>query len=64
MKQVLTNNSPNADRIYRVYTRGSLNGDFEMVASPAPIGAAFEKEIPGVKEFYQSNANRFSCVTI
>ncbi len=23
--------SPNADRIYRVYTRGSLNGDFEFL---------------------------------
>ena len=33
---------PNSDRIYRVYTRGSLNGDFEMVATPAPIGAAFK----------------------
>jgi putative ABC transport system permease protein len=43
--------SPNADRIYRVYTRGSLNGDFEFVASPAPIGAAFKEEIPGVENF-------------
>jgi putative ABC transport system permease protein len=40
--------SPNSDNIYRVYTRGSLNGDFEMVATPAPIGAAFVNEIPGV----------------
>lgn len=39
---------PTSDRIYRVYTRGSLNGDFEMVATPAPIGAAFVNEIPGV----------------
>ena len=43
--------SPNADRIHRVYTRGSLNGDFEMVATPAPIGAAFVEEIPGVLNF-------------
>ena len=43
--------SPNSDRIYRVYTRGSLNGDFEMVATPAPIGAAFKEEIPGVENF-------------
>lgn len=41
---------PNADRIYRAFTRGSLNGDFEMVATPAPIGAAFVNEIPGVLE--------------
>ncbi len=33
--------SSNADKIYRVVTRGSLNGDFEMTASPAPVGAAF-----------------------
>jgi len=42
---------PNSERIYRVYTRGSLNGDFEMVATPAPIGAAFKEEIPGVENF-------------
>ncbi len=43
--------SSNADKIYRVVTRGSLNGDFEMTASPAPVGAAFVEEIPGVLNF-------------
>jgi len=43
--------SPNANRIYRVFTKGSLNGDFEMIASPAPVGAAFKNEIPGVENF-------------
>jgi putative ABC transport system permease protein len=43
--------SSNADQIYRVATRGSLNGDFEMAVSPAPVGAAFVEEIPGVINF-------------
>jgi len=43
--------SSNANEIYRVATRGSLNGDFEMVVSPAPVGAAFVEEIPGVINF-------------
>jgi putative ABC transport system permease protein len=43
--------SSNSNQIYRVATRGSLNGDFEMVASPAPVGAAFVEEIPGVINF-------------
>ncbi len=38
-----------ADRIYRVATRGSMAGnDFNMAVSPAPVGAAFQREIPGV----------------
>ncbi len=38
-----------ADRIYRVATRGSLSGnDFNMAVSPCPVGAAFVNEIPGV----------------
>ncbi len=43
--------SSNVDQIYRVATRGSLNGDFEMVVSPAPVGTAFVEEIPGVINF-------------
>jgi putative ABC transport system permease protein len=43
--------STNTDQIYRVATRGSLNGDFEMAVSPAPVGAAFVNEIPGVINF-------------
>ncbi len=38
-----------SDRIYRVSTHGSLAGnDFDMAISPAPVGAAFQREIPGV----------------
>ncbi|MFC1784472.1 ABC transporter permease [Candidatus Neomarinimicrobiota bacterium] len=44
-------NSSNSKNIYRVNTRGSLNGDFEMAVSPAPVGAAFVDEIPGVINF-------------
>ncbi len=43
--------SSNSNQIYRVATRGSLNGDFEMAVSPAPVGAAFVEEIPGVINF-------------
>ncbi|MEE8335061.1 MAG: ABC transporter permease, partial [Candidatus Neomarinimicrobiota bacterium] len=39
----------NSTYIYRVATAGSLNGnDFTMAVSPAPVGAAFVEEIPGV----------------
>jgi len=38
-----------ADRIYRVATRGIISGaEFHMAVSPAPVGAAFVNEIPGV----------------
>jgi len=40
---------PNSDRLYRVVTHGSLAGnEFDMAVSPAPVGAAFVDEIPGV----------------
>lgn len=40
---------PNADQIYRVTTHGVLQGgEFNMAVSPAPVGAAFVDEIPGV----------------
>ncbi|MFH1853390.1 MAG: ABC transporter permease [Candidatus Neomarinimicrobiota bacterium] len=36
-------------RTYRVATRGAMAGnDFNMAVSPAPVGAAFVNEIPGV----------------
>ena len=41
----------NSNQIYRIATRGSLNGDFEMAVSPAPVGTAFVEEIPGVINF-------------
>jgi putative ABC transport system permease protein len=42
----------NAEQIYRVATRGSLSGnEFTMAVSPAPVGAAFVEEIPGVINF-------------
>ncbi len=41
--------SPDAERIYRVATRGVMQGgEFNMAVSPAPVGAAFVNEIPGV----------------
>lgn len=44
--------SSNADNIYRVITKGSINGnEFNLSASPAPVGAAFVEEIPGVINF-------------
>ena len=44
--------STNSEQIYRVITKGSMNGnDFNMVVSPAPVGAAFVDEIPGVINF-------------
>ncbi len=40
---------PRADQIYRVATRGVMQGsEFNMAVSPAPVGAAFVNEIPGV----------------
>ncbi len=40
---------PKADQIYRVTTRGVMQGsEFNMAVSPAPAGAAFVNEIPGV----------------
>jgi putative ABC transport system permease protein len=43
--------SSNTDQIYRVTTKGSLNGDFVSAVSPAPVGPAFVEEIPGVLNF-------------
>jgi len=40
---------PKANQIYRVATRGVMQGsEFNMAVSPAPVGAAFVNEIPGV----------------
>ncbi|MFC1550883.1 FtsX-like permease family protein [Candidatus Neomarinimicrobiota bacterium] len=42
-------NNSKAEQIYRVVTRGVLNNnEFNMAVSPAPVGAAFVEEIPGV----------------
>ncbi len=42
-------NNTKAEQIYRVVTRGVLNNnEFNMAVSPAPVGAAFVEEIPGV----------------
>lgn len=55
--------SSNADNIYRVITKGSMNGnDFNATLSPAPVGAAFVEEIPGVINFTRTRNFGFPVI--